>query len=57
LTYEILLRWPSIAKFDIPDYLFSRQLNIPVLSVNTKEMEHIFLLGYADGMREFAKKQ
>ena len=56
LTYEILLRWPSIAKFEIPDHLFSRQLNIKVLSLDTKEMEKIFLLGYADCMKEFGKK-
>jgi len=56
LTYEILLRWPSIAKFDIPDHLFSRHLNIKVLSMDTKEMEKIFLLWYADGMKEFSKK-
>ena len=55
LTYEILLRGPSIAKLDVPEYLFSRHLNIQVLSMDTKEMEHIFLLGYADGIKQFSK--
>lgn len=56
LAYEILLRWPSMAKFHIPEHMFSRQLNIKVLSVNAKEMEKIFLLWYADGLKEFMKK-
>ena len=56
LTYEILLRWPSLPKLDIPDHLFYRDLEIPILSMDLKKMKQIFLLGYADGLKEFAKK-
>ncbi len=56
LAYEILLRWPSLPKLDIPDYLFYRDLDIPVLSIDLKKMKQIFLMGYADWLKEFVKK-
>lgn len=56
LTYEILLRWPSLPKLDIPDYLFYRDLDIPILSIDLKKMKQIFLMWYADGLKEFIKK-
>ena len=56
LTYEILLRWPSLPKLDIPDYLFYRDLEIPILSIDLKKMKQIFLMWYADGLKEFVKK-
>ncbi len=57
LTYEILLRWPSLPKLDIPDYLFYKGLDIPILSIDIKKMKQIFLMWYADGLKTFATKQ
>ena len=55
LAYEILLRWPSLPKLDIPDVLFYKALDIPILSVDVKKMKELFLMWYADGLKEFSK--
>lgn len=53
VSYEILMRSRDLEKFDGIDYLFCRDLNIPVLSLNKKQMKIIFELGYKDWLENF----
>lgn len=53
LSYEILMRARDMEKFHMVDDLFYRDLDIPVLSTNKKQMKVIFDMGYKDAKKKF----
>lgn len=51
VTFEILTRWPSLSKLDIPDHLFHRELTLKTLDINKKEMKKAYELWYKDAIK------
>ena len=47
------MRARDMEKFHMVDDLFYRDLDIPVLSTNKKQMKIIFDMGYKDGKKKF----
>ncbi len=55
ITLEVIMRSKLLENTKIVDYLFYRDLPIPVLSLNKKQMHEAFALWYEDWIKMFKK--
>ena len=53
ITFEVMMRSKLLENTKIVDYLFYRDLPIPVLSLDKKQMHDAFALWYEDWIEMF----
>ena len=56
VCYDILMRAKMNDNMELADILFSREIDIPVLSLDKKKMKEAYELWYQDCMENFGKK-
>lgn len=57
ITFEVMMRSKLLENTKLVDYLFYKELSIPILSLNKKQMQDAFALWYKDWIRMFKKKK
>ena len=57
ITFEVMMRSKLLENTKLVDYLFYKELPIPILSLNKKQMQEAFALWYKDWKRMFKKKE
>jgi len=57
ITFEVMMRSKLLENTKLVDYLFYKELPIPILSLNKKQMQDAFALWYKDWIRMFKKKK
>ena len=57
ITFEVMMRSKLLENTKLVDYLFYRELPIPVLSLNKKQMQEAFALWYKDWIKMFKKSK
>ena len=57
ITFEVMMRSKLLENTKLVDYLFYKELPIPILSLNKKQMQDVFALWYKDWIRMFKKKK
>ena len=56
-TFEVIMRSKLFENTKIVDYLFYRDLQIPILTLNKKQMRETFALWYEDWIKMFKKEK
>lgn len=57
ITFEVMMRSKLLENTKLVDYLFYKELPIPILSLSKKQMQEAFALWYKDWIKMFKKKE
>jgi len=57
ITFEVMMRSKLLENTKLVDYLFYKELPIPILSLNKKQMQEAFALWYKDWIKMFKKNE